>query len=211
MSQPSGISPLVRSMLDTATATLTHAFQGDPMFEWIFPDEIKRPEGLRRLNKVGLEYGLRYGQVTQTDAARCVAIWIPPGQSMTLGRMARSGMLAAPFRIGFRPLASFAGANTVMDKVHKRHVSQPHWQLLIVGVDPELQGQGRGSAIVQEGLARADQAALPCYLDTSQPGNIPFYERLGFTIVEEATLGKGGPQAWGMRRDPPPSGASTGD
>jgi|SRR5680860_1079140 len=113
-------------------------------------------------------------------------------------------------RIGFRPMARFAGANAVMDKVHKRHVSQPSWQLLIVGVDPDLQGQGRGSAIVQEGLARADQAALPCYLEASTPANLAFYERLGFTNMEEATLGKGGPPAWGMRREGTPRPASAG-
>lgn len=199
-----GIVPLDSQMLDTATTTLARAFQDDPMFEWIFPDAVPREKDLTSLNRVAVKYGLRYGRATQSDAGRCVAIWLPPNQSMSMGRMARSGMLATPFQVGFRPMAKFAGANGVMDKVHKRHVTQPHWQLLIVGVDPSLQGQGRGSAIVQEGLEQADRAALPCYLDTSKEANLQFYEKLGFTIVEEAVLGKGGPPAWGMLRHPTP-------
>lgn len=33
------------------------------------------------------------------------------------------------------------------------------------------------------------------------PANLPLYERLGFTVLEEAKLGKDGPMAWAMRRD----------
>jgi hypothetical protein len=55
--------------------------------------------------------------------------------------------------------------------------------------------------LVKEGLARADQANYPCYLETSEERNLPFYERCGFKVVESALLGDGGPTAWGMRRD----------
>ena len=88
-----------------------------------------------------------------------------------------------------------------MDKIHKRHMNGPHWELLIVGVDPALQGRGRGSALVRDGLARADDSGLPCYLNTNTPANLPFYGHLGFTVLEQASLGKDGPPAWAMRRD----------
>jgi ribosomal protein S18 acetylase RimI-like enzyme len=88
-----------------------------------------------------------------------------------------------------------------MDKIHKRHMGGPHWELLLVAVDPQLQDQGRGSALVREGLARADEAGLPCYLNMNTPAELPLYERLGFTVLEEATLGKEGPPAWAMRRE----------
>jgi ribosomal protein S18 acetylase RimI-like enzyme len=119
-------------------------------------------------------------------------------------RLIRSGMLGVPMRTGLGPLARFGGANGVMDKIHKRHMSGPHWELLIVGVDPALQGRGRGSALVRDGLAKADESGLPCYLNTNTPANVPFYERLGFSVLEEATLGKDGPLAWAMRREPIP-------
>ena len=81
-------------------------------------------------------------------------------------------------------------------------VPESHWYLVVVGVDPELQGQVVCSAIVREGLALADQESKPCYLETSERRNLPFYERVGFVVLEEATLGKGGPKAWAMRREP---------
>jgi ribosomal protein S18 acetylase RimI-like enzyme len=116
--------------------------------------------------------------------------------------MIRSGMLGVPFRAGFGPFVKFMTANETMDKIHKARVPEPHWYLMIVGVDPELQGQGVGSAIVREGLAIADRESKPCYLETSERRNLAFYERLGFVVLEEANFGKGGPAAWAMRREP---------
>ncbi len=195
------VAPLDRSMLEAADDTLVRAFMDDSMFGWVFPDPVARARGLCRLNRVPLEYGQRYGYVRQSDEGRCVAIWIPPGERMSPGRMIRCGMLTVPLRTGLRPLARFGGANGVMDKIHQRHMNGPHWELLIVAVAPELQGRGRGSALVRDGLARADASGLPCYLNTNTPANLPLYEHLGFTVLEQATLGKGGPPAWAMRRD----------
>jgi ribosomal protein S18 acetylase RimI-like enzyme len=196
------ISPLPRSSIDTAAITLERAFLSDPMFAWIFPDSATRPAALRRFNRVPLDYGVRYGRVTMSHDAKAVCIWIPPGPGITISRMICSGMLGVPFRIGFRPFGKFMGANDTMDKIHKKRVPEPHWYLMIVGVDPELQNRGVGSALVKEGLAQADHSGRPCYLETSEKRNLAFYERLGFVVLEEAKLGAGGPPAWAMRREP---------
>jgi ribosomal protein S18 acetylase RimI-like enzyme len=197
-----GIGLLKREVMDRATTTLERAFSTDPMFMWIFPDPGQRAESLRRLLRLPLEYGLRYGHVTQANDGLAAAIWIPPGRTVTIGGMVRSGMLSVPFRVGFRSFAKFMGANATMERIHKKYVPEPHWYLLIVGVDPELQGRGLGTALVKEGLARADQANCPCYLETSEARNLAFYERYGFAVVESTTLGDGGPTGWGMRREP---------
>src|SRR5687768_9291465 len=89
-------------LLDRATGTLARAFDTDPMFRWIFPDPERRARGLLLLNRVPLQYGMRYGRVTQSHGGKAVAIWIPPGQPMSVVGMLRSGMLNVPFRIGLR-------------------------------------------------------------------------------------------------------------
>jgi ribosomal protein S18 acetylase RimI-like enzyme len=200
--EAAGIEPLARNDMGAAAKTLAQAFMTDPMFRWMFPREDRRLVALQRFIRVPLEYGLRYGHVMRSESAKAVAIWVPPERRMSMLSMARSGFLAAPFQIGLGPFLKFAGANQTMEKIHHRYVPEPHWYLLIVGVDPELQGQGRGGALVAEGLARADKANAPCYLDTSEERNLAFYERLGFKVAETAVLGKGGPPAWGMRREP---------
>ena len=195
--------PLGRETVDRAVLTLERAFSTDPMFTWIFPDPERRARALRCLNRVPLAYGLRYGLIRQAHDGMAVAIWLPPGRGITVSGMIRAGLATVPLRIGWRAFVRFGRANDVMGRIHKKCVPEPHWYLLIVGVDPEFQGRGLGSALVNEGLARADEARCPCYLETSDTRNLPWYERHGFKVVGTAILGTGGPQAWGMRREPP--------
>jgi ribosomal protein S18 acetylase RimI-like enzyme len=196
------VERMTPGLLDRATLTVARAFEDDPMFAWVFPDPQHRPRSLQVLNRVPLRYAMRYGHVAHSHDAKAVAIWIPPGQAVSIGGMARFGLLTVPFRIGFRAFGTFAGANDVMGKIHKTRVPEPHWYLLIVAVDPELQGHGAGTALLKEGLARADQSNQPCYLETSNERNVPFYERFGFKVITKVPLGPGGPPGWAMHRSP---------
>ncbi len=196
------IEPLTRDDVEKGTTTLARAFSSDPMFTWMFPHPDRRSRSLVRFLRVPLEYGLKYGSVTRSNGAKAVAIWAPPERPMSTTGLVRTGFLAVPFQIGFGPFVKFVGANSVMEKIHKKYMPEPHWYLLIVGVDPELQGKGHGGALVAEGLERADGVNAPCYLETSEERNLAFYERQGFKVVDTAPLGKDGPPGWGMRREP---------
>ena len=198
----SAIEPLQASALDRAVVTAARAFLPDPMITWVFPDAAGRPAGARALMRVLVGYGLRYGRVTASHEARAVCVWIPPGPGITIPGLIRSGMLGLPFRAGFGPVGGFMAANETMDKIYKARVPGPHWYLFGVAVDPVLHNQGIGSSIIRESLARADRESQPCYLETSEPRNLALYKRLGFAVLEEATLGKGGPPAWAMVREP---------
>ena len=185
------VKKLNPAAMERAVITLERAFASDPMFTWMFPDPSQRSRSLRMFLRVPLQYGLRYGHVTVSNGGMAVAIWLPPGRAITVGGMIRCGMLSVPFNVGFRPFVRFVGADDVMGKFHKRFVPEPHWYLLIVGVDPDLQGRGLGSALVKEGLAKADESNCPCYLDTSEERNLAFYQREGFAVVGSASTGQG--------------------
>lgn len=200
------IAPLEPRHVETAAAALTRAFANDPMFNWMFPDAGERSRALAALNRVPLAYALRYGRAVQAHDGRAVAIWIRPGQPISVTGMIRSGMLGMPFRLGFRAFGQFAQSNEAMGKLHKQYVPEPHWYLMIVGVDPDLQGRGLGSALIAEGLAPADDQQRVAYLETSDPRNVPFYRRFGFEVLESVPLGKDAPPGWAMRRDPRPRG-----
>lgn len=73
-----------------------------------------------------------------------------------------------------------------------------HWHVELVGVEPELQGQGIGGQVMKSALRRADAAGEPAYLETDTSRNVEFYRRLGFDVT--ATEEPLGVQIWYMER-----------
>ncbi len=194
--------PMPREQNAEAGATLGRAFYDDPLMQYILPDDAKRPAALRWFMTSAARYGGAHGEVYttpgQVDGA---AIWLPPGDvSVTLPRMIRHGMIAAPFKFGFSAFNRFMGVMNHLEHLHDRDAPEPHWYLMVLGVDPPRQGQGVGGTLVQPVLARADRDGLPCYLETMKERNVPFYEKHGFTVVVDEIMPKGGPRCWTMKR-----------
>ena len=130
-----------------------------------------------------LQYGLRWGEVWATDDTSAVAVWIPPGSGeMGFGRMLQVGLAKMPFRLGVTGSRRFIQSLSKTEPFHKS-VDGPHWYLVAVGARSECQGQGLGSALVEVGTSRADQAGVPCYLETGTQSNVDFYMKRGFEIV----------------------------
>ena len=61
------------------------------------------------------------------------------------------------------------------------------------------QGTGAGTRMMGHTLEPVDADGVPAYLESTNPVNIPFYERHGFAIVGAATL-PDGPTLTQMRR-----------
>jgi hypothetical protein len=74
------------------------------------PDASTRARFSRKITRVPLRYGLRYGRVTQSNDAQAVSIWIPPARLLSMMGLIRCGMLAMPFQIGFGSYSRFRGA-----------------------------------------------------------------------------------------------------
>jgi GNAT superfamily N-acetyltransferase len=55
--------------------------------------------------------------------------------------------------------------------------------LPLLGVDPLYHGKGLGSVLMQHAIVICDQDNKPAYLESSNPKNIPFYERHGFELL----------------------------
>jgi GNAT superfamily N-acetyltransferase len=134
-----------------------------------------------------------------TDEVIGGAIWLPPDAwrvppAATLrevGPMIR--VFGTRLPLAFRSRLRMEG----------RHPGKPpHTYLAVMGVAPEWQGKGLGSALMYPGLELLDAQRAPAYLEASTPRSRELYRRHGFEVTGEFNLPSGGPPVWQMWRQP---------
>jgi GNAT superfamily N-acetyltransferase len=191
--------------IDAAAAVYTRAFMDDPISVWIAPDLAKRERALPLYFRMAMRYALRFGGQVQRsdDAPRAVATWLEPGHSPpSTGGMLRSGMLRLLWSSGFSDARRLFAFGDTVERLHKQDVTQAHWYLWLLAVDPPFQGKGIGGELLRPTLQQADRARQHCYLETARERNVSFYLRFGFRILRDETLARGGPRFWTLLRPP---------
>lgn len=188
------------SQVKRAAALLCRAFSADPLVQYMLPDEARRAQVLPSFYRIVVRYALRYGEIFTTSAVEGVACWLTPGNTtVSTWRLLRVAP-TAPFSFSLLEQHRNTIYARYTDEAHERAMSRPHWYLWGLGVEPSRQHQGLGGQLMQPILARADRDGLPCYLETTNEVNVPFYEKYGFTVVSDGVVPGTELRVWGMRR-----------
>jgi len=199
------VRPVRSAEVDRVALTLALSFQDDALFTWMFGTGARRALQRSFRSQIRAQY-MPGGVVETIDDLSGVALWSAPGRGIT--PTALQWLRMFPGHLHFlrpdRALKALRGFSA-MDS---HHPDEPHIHLAILGVDPTRQRSGVGSALVRAGLARADAAHLPVYLDTATPENVPYYQRYGFEVICQFDFPLGGPHAWGMLRRPSAGGVT---
>jgi ribosomal protein S18 acetylase RimI-like enzyme len=178
---------------EEAVAVIVLSFSTDPAARWTYPDPrqflIHFPEVVRALGGKAFAHGTGH-HVSDFAGA---ALWLPPGvhpDEEALRTVIRRSVAAE------RQAAVFA----VFEQMGRYHPSEPHWYLPLIGVDPLHQRKGHGSALLQHALLQCDRDHVPAYLESSNPANIPLYERHGFEVLATIQVGSSPPIVPMLRR-----------
>ena len=183
----------------TAGPVLGRAFVDDPLWAWTLRG-TGREQRLARLlgGLAGTVARTPGGRVLMTREGTAAALWLPPGRWHAplheQVRTAPSSALALRTGVlrGLRLDAAFA----------RGHPDEPHWYLEVLGAVPEARGTGAGRRVVQPVLDVCDRDGVVAYLESSNPRNWTFYERLGFVRGDPIPLPAGCPLVVPMERAP---------
>jgi GNAT superfamily N-acetyltransferase len=195
---------LQESQLAESSQVLARAFLDDPMMVYLMPEERQRLDVLPEFMQAGARVCLTHGEVYTTPGAVLGnACWLPPGETeITDERIVESGFADVIGHMGEESAARLGTLMGQLGELHHAAVPPEHWYLLLLGVDPERQGQGIGGTLIEPILRRADAERVPCYLETMKPRNVTFYSKHGFDVVDEDDTADGGLHFWTMRRTP---------
>lgn len=179
-----------RAIIGKALAT---AFAADPVIRWLMrtPAPARDAAMFRILAAQvhaapnGADVAVEHGYVVGA------ALWDPPCHSVPLGQ----ALVAAPRLLAAMRWSGFRRAIVLEAAFTKARPVGSGWYLALLGaVAP---GQGVGSALLEH---RLTSITGPAYTESSNPRNVPLYQRFGFDVIKEIALPEGGPTLWAMLR-----------
>jgi GNAT superfamily N-acetyltransferase len=161
--------------------TITLAFAADPPSRWLYPEDEDYlrhfPAFIRGLGGAALHEGTAFA----TEDFSGTALWLAPGVSPDEEALMRLVKTVEP--------SKRANMGALIEEMRRYHTSDPHWYLPFIAVMPSHQGGGLGGMLLRRGLAEADAAELPAYLESTNPRNRLLYERHGFEAIGEIRVG----------------------
>lgn len=161
------------------------AFADDPLLVWLLADvEVtERAERGVAWWRFMITHLPRGSEVHVTGDGSAAACWHPPGaESLPAAVVADFRAMVAELTGERAPLVLAS-----LGRIARRAPREPHWHLAAVGVDPDHQGRGVGAGLLAAMLDRCDRRQIPAYLESSNPRNVGFYERLGFRATGEVS------------------------
>eukprot|EP00808_Paulinella_micropora_P019690 g1472.t1 len=218
------LNPAAPQELIAAARCAAAAFVNSPVYMYILeaiPDKQQRLDGLAWL------FAHNFLELTQMGATQCLLGLFPdgnppsgeaplpcfftlkhPGIQDDLVDMLRAGLWKLPFVLGRAALTRLLHAVKELDKVYAEHFNKRYGKLNYFHLErmvvaPSCQGQGVGTACLQQTLdSIVAPTARPCVLTTQLKRNVRFYQKLGFKVLHEADLL--GCHHWFMSYEPEP-------
>lgn len=178
------------------------AFFDDSASTFLWPEPEVRDAGLRWYYGVLVpRLGFGGGRVYVAENGAGQSVWIAPGNGITVPAAVRAGALGVVPRFGVAASLRLKRLADTIDALRAEAAPPGHWYLLLLGVEPAAQRTGLGEALMAPLVEEADGDRRPVYLETSDPGTLPYYRRHGFRVVGERRV-PGAHCYWGMARPP---------
>jgi GNAT superfamily N-acetyltransferase len=171
-------------------STVVAAFRSDPAFRFFFPDDDFYERQATSFAGYLFDKRVRHRSVWVTDGAIGTSLWSPPQPSVV--DLSNSGarpdadlrakMLTEIGSSAADRLAKYddAVSDAVGDALPN---DEPYWYLGVLALHPDYTGSGHGRAVMQAGLEHVRSVGGVACLETSNPRNVQYYQRLDWTVA----------------------------
>lgn len=161
---------------------LAKSFQDNKSVNYIIKQDKKRLFRIRKLMEYAFEICFLYGAVILSDDKKGCALILYPHKKKTTFR---SVLLDARIAFYCCGIVNVIKALKRESKIKALHPKMPFKHLWFIGVNPDVQSKGIGSALLNHVI----HDNIPVYLETSTLKNLPWYKKHGFDIYSELDLG----------------------
>ncbi len=191
------VRTLTPDLVASAAKLLADAFFTNPAHIYICPDSDTRSSRLEWLLGANLRLQLDLREsfcLADGSVVHAMGFWTrstAPGPGVL--RKIRSGLLGAPFHLGWPTLRrALEVAHAIDLQVEQTLGERPFWYLNNMAVRDRRRGSGTGTHLLRKQLELVSERE-PTYavvLSTQRPENVSFHQRSGFRVARDQTIGK---------------------
>jgi ribosomal protein S18 acetylase RimI-like enzyme len=146
--------PIIKTATESDEAgvidVLVLAFSTDPGARWTWPDPHQYLKHSREFVKAFGGKAFAHKSAYYVEGYAGASLWLPPNVHPDEDTMTLLLQRTASEQIQ-NDLAK------LFQKMESYHPREPHWYLPLIGVDPFLQGNGFGSALLKHALVSCDR------------------------------------------------------
>lgn len=177
---------LERKHIKPVSLILSRAFKDD--MEEVFPDPEERKAKTPYVHELYLllNYSISMAFITSSQLEGIVVCMHSNKRiKRHFWQIVSSRAIWPVIKIGIKALRIMQAQDHFIEQKHKELVTDKHWYLAVLAVDPQHQEKGHASKLLNEMLSNIDEEGLPCYLETGGEKNISMYQHFGFEVVDE--------------------------
>jgi ribosomal protein S18 acetylase RimI-like enzyme len=165
------------------------AFDSGPFFIFAFPEDRRRARGVRIIHRTLFAHpgpAARFRTVRDSrNRIVGLSLWLPTGHSPLPVTSQLAQLPGALRSCNFSPRVLKTGI-AYSRTTQPLHPKVPHWYLNVLMTEPAAQGQGIGTALMDEAVTDIDTEGVGAYLETNNESNVAYYAKFGFEV--QATL-----------------------
>ncbi|WP_053404420.1 N-acetyltransferase [Persicobacter sp. CCB-QB2] len=164
---------------------LSDAFEGNPSIDLVVGEGSGARERLECLMEYSLKLCEKRGKVITNEEGTAVLLALHSRQKIPWFQQLKLDLVFAFQVLGWKRIYPVLKREILIKSLHPKSA---YWHLWFIGVAPNYQGKGEGAALIQK-LFAENLEALPVFLETSVPRNLPLYKRFGFEVIQKMNTG----------------------
>lgn len=165
---------------------LTQAFATNQSVNYIVKPGKNKLARIRYLMDYSFEVCSLFGKVFLTEDRKACALVLYPDKKKTTLRSILLDVKLIFFCVGISNIKKTLNREALIKQIQPK---EPKNYLWFIGVQPEDQNTGIGTRLLEDIIKDSILKNRPVYLETSTLRNLPWYQKLGFSIYHELNLG----------------------
>lgn len=171
--------------------TFTRAFRDYPKLNGMFPNQEEKQLAVKMVVEYYGRFDYMAGRIYSLDEnlREGIAVLHSREVNYTDENFEAAGSLNGTFRgcaemLGESGVRKWFGFFDEVDRLEAQlELPEEYIYVDLLAVDPEVQGEGRGSRLLEALTAKAEELGLPIMLFTNGEEDVRFYEKHGFKVL----------------------------